>query len=358
MNARALSAILLLVLLVNPLLAQPDETMRTTIRQLVDQLGSDSWLERDHASIELSVNNLDITLEDLEFYLSDPTLTLEQRFRLEQACLYRYLAYPKGGLGVSFGSTRIGAVEVQPIKPDPRFPASAMLNPGDAIAMVGDDLIESQFDLRAQILSRRPGETLPVTLLRADKVLHMELPLGSLRDLSGAASFEPMLAWRSLELRWKRMGIERFTPDRVGHGIRLDQWQSSAFPREIEPNPKSPTQRYIKGMVVGAKQFIAIGRLALPRRVRIWESRQQLGVQIDSVRFKLKGFELERFNAQRDVLIGEIEQLKVQADNAQAGASRKEIEAQLQELSQRLEELESHSPIQPLPEIEEPIPTP
>ena len=244
-------------------------------RALIDQLGNISWLERDLATSELL--NLDkdeeheISLEELEQYLMDPTLSLEARTRLAGVCLARFLKYPKGGLGVSFGSVTPGAIEVQPINNDERFPATAMLNPGDAIALVGDTMLIDSFDLRAHILSRAPGETLPATVLRNGEYLQMDLPLGSLEELTGAARLDDSLAWRALELRWARKGIVLETPDTIGQGINFENWIDAAFEQGITPSPRSPKGRLTTAIVGGVHQIVTTG-LTRSRRVQLWES--------------------------------------------------------------------------------------
>ncbi|MDF1809063.1 MAG: hypothetical protein P1U42_05145 [Phycisphaerales bacterium] len=358
MNITSLIILLLVSTITRTGLAQPADQNRSHLRSLIDQLGSDSWIDRDHASNELSLVNPDIRLDDLELFLSDMTLTIEQRTRLEHACMFRFLAYPKGGLGVSFGTSRIGAIEIQPIGKDPRFPASAMLNPGDAIALVGSDLIESQAELRAHILSRSPGETLPVTLIRADKLIKMDLPLGSLTDLSGAARYEPNLAWRALELRWERKGIQRHRADRAGVLIDTSDWQSAAFPVEHQPDPQSPTHRYTRALVLNPMQIIHIGRLTLPQRTRIWESREQFLSYIQSIQTIMDGYVLERTNAQRSLLTQQISMLEDKLNNATQVEDKKNIESEMRILKSELDELQLQT-TNPLPDpVQAPIQSP
>jgi len=358
MNIRCLIAILILGAVTCNGSAQPTDEKRSQVRDLIDQLGSESWVDRDHASDELSLNNPDITLDDLEFFLNDMTLSIEQRTRLEHACMFRFLAYPKGGLGVSFGSTRIGAIEIQPIGQDPRFPASAMLNPGDAIAMVGSDLIESQSELRAHILSRSPGETLPVTLIRANKMIKLDLPLGSLTDLSGAARYEPNLASRALELRWERKGISRQKTDRAATLIEANDWQSAAFPADQQPDPQSLTQRYTRAMALNPMQIIHIGRLALPQRTRIWESREQFLSYIQSIQTIMDGYLLERTNVQRSLLLQQIQLLEDKLSSSMPAADKRSIESEIRSLKLDLDEIDQQSTDQQTQPIDVPIQTP
>ncbi|CAN0600112.1 unnamed protein product, partial [Laminaria digitata] len=168
---------------------------------------AEDWLTRDLATIELGELDPGITLEMLEGYLSLSTLSQEQRSRLELACLRRFALRPKGALGVSFGTIRIGAIEVQPIPESDEFPATKLLRSGDQVAIVGDRVIDGSQSLRIEILSRDPGQTLPVTILRNEQVLHLDLPLGSFGALTGAVRMDPELLYNALSLRWWRLGL-------------------------------------------------------------------------------------------------------------------------------------------------------
>lgn len=306
-------------------------------RALIDQLGNGSWLERDLASNELL--NLDkdqgheISLEELEQYLMDPTLSLEARTRLAGVCLARFLKYPKGGLGVSFGSITPGAIEVQPINNDERFPATAMLNPGDAIALIGDTMLIDSFDLRAQILSRVPGETLPATVLRNGEYLQMDLPLGSLEQLTGAARLDKPLAWRALELRWARKGIVLETPDVIGQKINTTQWMNAAFGDAIPPSPRSPKGRLTAAIVGGAHQIVTTG-LTRSRRVQLWESVSNFKQKLFENRTVLLRNQVSLLKANRTVY-------EHQLANLEAGSSEHSIhEEYVRLVTNQIEELE------------------
>jgi len=288
--------------------AQPDEH----VRGLVDQLDSQSWLERDLATLDLANSLEEISLSDLEFYLGDMTLSHEQRTRLVLACQQRFQTHPKGGLGVSFGVIRVGAIEVVPIRNNPNFPASEMLNPGDVIARVGDEILMNSFDLRAQILSREPGEMLPVTVIRNGKPIKMELPLGSYGELTGAARLEPGIARRALAFRWARKGIVVPESNLIGSKISSDQWIAAAFPKGSAPDPRSPRRQLATAMIGGAGRLIETGLMTTPRRIKAWES---IGAATDIMsRFaiKLAGKNLQAIDAQRELL--EIEAGQIQVD--------------------------------------------
>lgn len=257
-------------------------------RVLVDQLASEDWSQRDQASHELTNFDQEFSLEDLEFFLNDPTLSTEQRARVIQACSLRFRTHPKGGLGVSFGTILTGAIEVVPILNNPGFPASEMLMPGDAIARVDGDLLTSSFDLRAHILSKEPGETLSAVIIRNEQLIELELPLGSFTKLSGAALLEPGLAQRALELRWKRRGISIPDPEIIGSLITIDDWRSAAFPDQDPPTDELLTSYFPTAMIGGIRRLIVMGNYA-PRRLRLWKSTEHFNSQIDRNQSQLVG---------------------------------------------------------------------
>lgn len=273
-----LTASLSLLLGTSPALASAPDAHT---RELIGHLDSDSWLERDLATIELGELDPEITLTDLETFLADPGLSPEQRARLTTACTHRFLDHPKGAMGVSFGTIQIGAIEVQPINDD-NFPASKMLIPGDRIAMVDAQMIEGAFELRAQILSRDSGEVMPVTILRhdadtnTDRLIDLDLPLGSFDNLSGASRLDPALVRRALELRWQRKGITPAPPATIATGIDLDAWSAAAFPPDLAPDPRTPDRRTPTVLIVGADQPVQTGYGYTPPPIRPWTTAAQI----------------------------------------------------------------------------------
>ena len=305
--------------------AQPDEH----VRGLVDQLDSQSWLERDLATLDLANSLEEISLSDLEFFLGDMTLSHEQRTRLVLACQQRFQTHPKGGLGVSFGVIRVGAIEVVPIRNNPNFPASEMLNPGDVIARVGDQILMNSFDLRAHILSREPGEMLPATIIRNGKPIKMELPLGSYGELTGAARLEPGIARRALGFRWSRKGIIVPEVDLIGSGINSDQWIAAAFPKGSAPDPRSPRRQLATAMIGGAGRLIETGLMTSPRRIKPWESIGTAADIMSRFAIKLAGKNLQAIDAQRELLEIEADNIRIDIENAVDEHTRKAMQEAL-----------------------------
>lgn len=302
-------------------------------RQLVDLLGDESWVSRDQATIDLARLTDEIPLTLLETYIQDPTLTLEQRTRLYQACILRFHLHPKAGLGVAFGKIQVGAIELQPIQNDERFPASKMLNPGDLLAMIDGQIVTSSYSVRAQILAREPEELLPVTILRAGKALELDLPLGSFNQLTGAVRLDPTLAQRAILHRWDRRGIAAPSPDVIGSGIDLDQWINAAFPDGTTPDPHVPNRRMTTAIIAGSNQRAMIG---YPRTLAIrkpFRSPEQINQRALAVQQKYDGYERQLIDAQlnvltiqRDVAQNEIDLLVNGVEGPEAERNRTRVE--------------------------------
>lgn len=325
--------------------AQPSQRGRA----LVDQLKSEHWLDRDQAMRELTAFNDEFSLDDLEFFLADQTLSLEQRARLMQACLQRFREHPKGGLGVAFGATSVGSIEVVPIENNPNFPASKMLLLGDAIASVDGVMMKSSYDLRAQIVSREPGEMLPVTVIRAGKLIEMNLPLGSFTKLTGTARLDQPLAKRALELRWARKGILIEHPDTIGLAITLEQWTDAVFPSDAPANLRSLGRTLPAAMIAGAQRLIAIGQYA-PRRIRTWKSLELLEKEVYKLALRDAQVMLRIQRARRDLqklrhteLLAELDGAATDAEKAQIKNGLAALKAEIQTLDEEIAELEPKS---------------
>lgn len=321
-------------------IAQPDDSrnQRTQqlVNQLIDQLGAHAWIDRDIATLELASYAAELTLDDLEHALQDQTLSNEQRSRLVHACLERFKALPKGGLGVAFGTVRVGAVEVQPIENNPEFPASAMLIPGDAIAKVDGELLSSSSDLRAHILSRLPGEIIPVTIIRNKAIINLDLPLGSYSKLAGPAQLDDALAMRALELRWARKGIVISHPDEIGNAIDQERWAQAAFPIARATNAQNPGRRYPTAMISGAGQSVLAGPTTFGLGVKTWESIQNFADRASEVAKQILRAQSQSISAKLTLFELEFSTLETQLKDATSSAQRLQISNQIAQLSDQI----------------------
>jgi len=332
--------------------AEPSEHTR----ELIDTLDSQSWVERDQSTIELIGEDQAISLADLEFFLNDQTLTLEQRHRLIWAIEARFLGFPKGGLGVAFGTIRVGAIEVQPIQKDPRFPASFLLNPGDAIAMIDGQVVTSSSDVRAEILSRSPGELLGVTVSRNNQLIDLDLPLGSYRDLAGAGFLDPIITKRALERRWNRRGITPNGPDTIGSGIIVDEWISAVFPRGSSPDPQIPSRHLPTAITGGHTERVQIGQTTRPQPGPAWTSPMVIEERIAIIQMKLDGIERELLDAKVRLLEQLIEQTHAEINASNDQALRERLGDKLDGLSKQVESIARE--LDALSEIPRRIPSP
>jgi PDZ domain len=320
----------------------PTQRALDNLRDLVDRLDTGAWIERDLASTDLSLYSDEYTLADIELYLQDPTLSQEQHSRLMNACYARFIDFPKGGLGVAFGTIQPGSIEVDPIDRDPRFPASALLNPGDAIARVDGKFVRDSFEVRAQILSRQPGETLPVTIKRGTKLIEMDLPLGSFNQLSGPARMDPLIIARALAIRWERLGIisavtQSDATNKIGTNTTQESWTKAAFPDSVTPNPQTPSRRYPTAIVGGGIQQVD---QVQNRRIstKPWESATQIIRR--SIQFKGK-FINQRYQIARAELNLELTRLDQIIKLEPARERTSDEKSQIKQINERIAEHES-----------------
>lgn len=181
--------------------AQPRESRelpdtRPPLQELVQRLDDKLFTVRERATAELAARP-DLSLDQAEAMLRDPELTAEQRLRLARAALAIYLRGPRAAMGIRFTS----GDDSQPARvaqPQQGFDAADVLQADDVIIEADGQPILHQGALRALILSRSPGDVLPMTVLRAGERERVEVRLGSFEDLSGGAPPQSALleGWR------------------------------------------------------------------------------------------------------------------------------------------------------------------
>ncbi|MEL6741119.1 MAG: PDZ domain-containing protein [Planctomycetota bacterium] len=198
---------------------------------LVARLDHADWRVREQAEVELSDLG-DLPYRAIEDELLGDGLSPERRARLERVAAAAYRREPLGGLGVQFGGPVNGGVAIQRVIDNGRFPAAGVLQDGDVFTHVagkplvrrGDRLADGQERLRAEILSRAPGETLPVSVIRDDQQLDLDVPLGSYSDLDGARVpsaqvMLPAVRLRLLRLRGEALPVVRVDADAWGEAV-------------------------------------------------------------------------------------------------------------------------------------------
>ncbi|MCA9303224.1 MAG: PDZ domain-containing protein [Phycisphaerales bacterium] len=330
------------------------------VQELLREREGLGWSARWRLDLRLAGDDAEVTLHDLELVAGSMALTPELRELLDVASLTRFRRdTPKGALGVSFGATRPGHVEIQTIVGDGGFPASDMLKPGDVIVEVAGQPIEGSEHLRAEILSRLPGDELPVIIEREGLTIARSLPLGSYRDLTGAAMIETDVLRRALEIRRARLGIEFPQPDTIGAAIDAASWIDAAFP-DGPASRTGPMNDSLNNGVLssGKSRSVFAGYPLYPRRGEVWSSEgiAQQAV-LDAQRTAISAEISEGF-AKRARLVARIESVrKIGEENGTLEELDPEIRAlskelvkaewAIQKLTQKLDELDAPEPDAP-----------
>lgn len=265
-----------------PVMAQADAADSAGIERLIERLGDDDWGVRRQATDAL-MGLAELPADVIEAALDREDLGEERRIRLTRVAAARFRERPLGGLGVSFGVVAGGGVQINSVVDNGMFPASQILRVGDVIVMVDDRMLESQDELRAEILSRDPGSVMPVVIRRDRAVLDVGLPLGSYTDLQGAAALDEGIVVRAMRLRATREGRSLDEPDTVGGGLTGEAWIDAAFPDGLDGDAQQPGDRASPGVSPGDGAMI---QTADPmRRGGRWSTR---GAARDSVNEMLR----------------------------------------------------------------------
>ena len=237
---------------------------------LIEQLGDDDWGVR-RAATDALMGMAEPPAGVIRAALEREDLGEERRIRLMRVAAAWFRQEALGGLGVSFAPAAGGGVQINSVVDNGMFPASAILRVGDVILMVDDRMLESQDELRAEILSREPGSVMPVVIRRERAVLDIGLPLGAYSDLQGAAALDEATVVRAMRLRAAREGREMDEPDTVGGGLTDGAWIDAAFPDGLDGDPQQPGDRISPGVSPGDA---AMARTANPlRRGGRWNTR-------------------------------------------------------------------------------------
>lgn len=316
------------------------ETETEVIEEWIEQLESPDWLMRDLATLELAELDPGISLETLERYITHNDLSIEQRSRLWLACLRRFEMRPKGALGVQFGEIQMGAIEVIPIPDNPEFPASMVLRQGDKIALVADRLMEGTFSLRAEILSRDPGEILPVTLIRNTRPIRFDLRLGAYSNLTGGARMDTEMLVTALQRRWDRRGISIGTADTVGDAINRESWAQAAFPEGVVPDPREPELIAPRGIVFGPGMRSAVDGTRWDRTIiDVWTDPADFRNDSDQRGSLILGEQLQPLIALQDLYVSQQLLLKVDMSTTNDADTKAGIESELAAVQKKLDRI-------------------
>lgn len=183
--------------------------------ELIGQLSSSDFRVRQKATEQLLADER-LELPMIERALSRGDLNAEARPRLLQVGRQLFMKTPRGAMGVQFGGNLRDRVIVG--RTFEKFESSRLLEEGDMIVEAGGYKLDGpggRFALQAMIVSRDPGDKLPVVVRRGPQRVAIDIPLGKFADLENTYIPEDRMqrAWR---LRCRALTGER------AEAVRLD----------------------------------------------------------------------------------------------------------------------------------------
>lgn len=187
-------------------LVSPGAIAQDTPDNLLSALNSPHYGVRELALQRMVSGQTPLNLQAIEEMMLREDLSFEQRARLERVGLEFFRVLPRAGLGVQFNLNHVGpgAAIARAIEP---FDAHNWLQPGDVILSVQGQQIRTADDLRFQIISRTPGEAMPMTINRQGELLEVAPKLGSYNALGAAQPLTTSdLLWGWM-LRMQRNGL-------------------------------------------------------------------------------------------------------------------------------------------------------
>ena len=179
--------------------------------RLVAELDHEALATRERASAEIVSRADPGTLALVENQLLRRDLSPEQRVRLRDIAQRLFNATERGGMGVSFdGNPNTSPVQIGATIRG--FPAADVLRARDRIVSIDGEPLLSTVHMRWIILSKGPGETLDLEVIRAgennrDQKIRVAVPLGRYSDLDNAAPLDPGDLRAAFDVRLARRGI-------------------------------------------------------------------------------------------------------------------------------------------------------
>lgn len=304
------------------------------VSALVERLAGDAWADREAATAAM-MSTPGLSQDAILAELARDDLNAEQRLRLTRVAAARFRTEDLGGLGVSFGASSEGGVQIQAVVNG--FPAAEILRAGDVILAIEDTVVGGQDHVRAEILSRPPGSLMPALVRRDRAVLDLRLPLGAYANLDGAASLDESTVLWAMRLRYGRAGVTIDGPDAMGTGTGED-WVAAAFPAGAEPMPDEPGDRRGPGMASGT---VGMERDLNARRRGVWPTPEEAHKAVRDQRRVDLGRAMTSGVRTRSVLV-EFERSLVQQirEATDAGEPAGAIEARLAGVRERMARLD------------------
>ncbi len=157
-------------------------TAAPQLEALVAKLDADDPIEREAAGE--AIRKSDADLKSLFEIMKRPSLSLEQRKRLEAVAREPFENAPRAGLGVSFDrAVDDGSVRIIGTVNRPGFHAHEVLKPGDTVRELDGLPVHSQEQARSVILSHDPGDSIEILVVRQGARIRSSIKLGNFTDL-------------------------------------------------------------------------------------------------------------------------------------------------------------------------------
>lgn len=265
------------------------------LEQTFGQLSSPDFQSRQQATEALLADDR-LTLAMVEKVLRRPELSEEARTRLLQVGRQIFFRTPRAAMGLQFGGNLRDRVVVD--KTFEKFESFRLLEQGDLIVEAGGYRLDgpgSRIMVQSIIISRDPGESLPVVIRRGAQRLELSIPLGRFADLENNANFIPedrlARAWRmrSAQFRGDRSAAIRVAPPAGGWSPTLEQQRRVELAALRRQAMEGAPQIAGGGMARGAEQLPDEQRFV--QQVVVMNGRQQvinmpIGRQFGEVEFE------------------------------------------------------------------------
>lgn len=319
-----------------------DATLQASVQGLASPL-FDVRLDAEDALRK----NPQATLERFEELLLQPALDAEQRIVLAALARERFESEPRAALGINYNSAWVGERRNSPAIISGTvlgFDSARVLMPGDAILSFDGILVTDQATFRSHILSYNPGEFARLKIERDDKILEVDVQMGSQDQLRKVENVQPNnnggfgainpITSSTLDEAWAIRAHRRHID--VGDGDTLldgeitgAAWRTTWGNEALDPRHAQPEVAIVAGgKARGAppeamREFVGGEFRAQNRAGRNWQNR-------DPNAFRIQ--QLESINRQIDV---QVSALRRQAESLgpDAAAEKQRVTRDIERLS-------------------------
>lgn len=281
-----------------------------------------------------------VTLRRIEEAARGVALTPEQRQRVLAIGFRKFQSEPRAAMGIQPDMTTGRGVGLGGVVQG--FGASVVLKPGDRIVAAGGRHISDWNQVRAAIISRDPGDEIPVTVIREGATLNVNVKLGVFTSLPAAGPLDPAIMERAWDLRSKDLQdpaaaaepIPSGLPPAVAMQAAMDV-DSPVMMQPVETGPSAVTGVVAGGEPRGGMRAGQTGMLGGGIRLNVPADARQLGGAQDLAQAQVQAqMQLQLVQALRDQLDMQIESNKRrQADPQTPEALREALRIQGENLA-------------------------